>query len=110
MSRVIPECKPSVIPTRVATRDLLFLASALIAACSSNKGTQVRAGGETFADSADQVFYGVEAPLETGGVKRGTLFADTMYVMNDQTRFDFLNGRSDFNTPTGVPDGPMRAD
>jgi LPS export ABC transporter protein LptC len=81
-----------------------------IAACTTNKGTQVKAGGETFADSADQVFYGVTAPLETNGVKRGTLVADTMYVMNDQTRFDFLVGRVEFNTPTGVPDGTMRAD
>ena len=86
------------------------LAGACIAACSTNKGTQVKARAETFADSADQVFYKVEAPLETGGVKRGTLYADTMYVMNDQTRFDFLNGHSEFNTPLGVPDGSMRAD
>ena len=91
-----------------ATRDLLFLV-VLVAACTNNKGTQVKAGGETFADSADQVFYGVEAPLESGGVKRGTLFADTMYVMNDQTRFDFRSGHVEFNTVTGVPDGSMRA-
>jgi LPS export ABC transporter protein LptC len=89
----------------------LALALALaLAACSTNKGTQVKASGETFADSADQVFFGVTAPLENGGVKRGTLFADTMYVMNDQTRFDFLNGRVEFNTATGMPDGTMRAD
>jgi LPS export ABC transporter protein LptC len=79
-------------------------------ACKANKGTQVKASGETFADSADQVFYGVEAPLESGGVKRGTLFADTMYVMNDQTRFNFRMGRIEFNTALGVPDGSMRAD
>ena len=88
----------------------LTLALPLIFACTANKGTQVKAGGETFADSADQVFYGVEAPLESGGVKRGTLFADTMYVMNDQTRFDFRMGRVEFNTALGVPDGSMRAD
>ena len=82
----------------------------MLVACSTNKGTQVKASGETFADSADQVFFQVEAPLENGGVKRGTLFADTMYVMNDQTRFDFLMGRVEFNTTLGVPDGSMRAD
>ena len=82
----------------------------MAAACSTNKGTQVKAGGETFADSADQVFYGVTAPLESDGVKRGTLFADTMYVMNDQTRFDFLKGHVEFNTTTGLPDGSLRAD
>lgn len=93
-------------------RDLLlaFAFVGLVGACSTNKGTQVKAGAETFVDSADQVFYGVTAPLENGGIKRGTLFADTMYVMNDQTRFDFLNGRVEFNTVTGVRDGTMRAD
>jgi LPS export ABC transporter protein LptC len=92
-------------------RSPLCLALAfLFIACKTNKGTQVKASGETFADSADQVFYGVEAPLESGGVKRGTLFADTMYVMNDQTRFDFRMGRVEFNTALGVPDGSMRAD
>jgi LPS export ABC transporter protein LptC len=97
-----------VIPS--AARELLVAAVAVIlVGCTTNKGTQVKASGETFVDSADQVFYGVTAPLETGGVKRGTLFADTMYVMNDQTRFDFLIGRVEFNTPTGVPDGSMRA-
>jgi LPS export ABC transporter protein LptC len=89
---------------------IALAAVALTLACGTNKGTQVKAVGETFADSADQVFYGVEAPLESGGIKRGTLFADTMYVMNDQTRFDFRSGHVDFNTTTGVPDGSMRSD
>ncbi|HET9424685.1 MAG TPA: LPS export ABC transporter periplasmic protein LptC [Gemmatimonadaceae bacterium] len=92
-------------------RRIALLAAAVIAAaCSPNKGTQVKASGDTFADSADQVFYGVEAPFENNGVKRGTLFADTMYVMNDQSRFDFIQGRVEFNTTLGVPDGSMRAD
>jgi LPS export ABC transporter protein LptC len=90
-------------------RYISLIAAMALAACTTNKGTQVKASGATFADSADQVFYGVDAPLETNGVKRGTLFADTMYVMNDQTRFDFIQGRVEFNTPTGVPDGSMRA-
>jgi LPS export ABC transporter protein LptC len=91
-------------------RRVVVIAAIVAAACSTNKGTQVKASGETFVDSADQVFYGVTAPLENGGVKRGTLFADTMYVMNDQTRFDFLSGHIEFNTALGVPDGTMRAD
>src|SRR3954466_10624199 len=91
-------------------RLILALAAVSALACSTNKGTQVKARAETFADSADQVFFGVTAPFETGGIKRGTLFADTMYVMNDQTRFDFLNGHSDVNTTTRRPDGSARAD
>jgi LPS export ABC transporter protein LptC len=91
-------------------RMLLVMAADAGVACSTNKGTQVKATTDTFADSADQVFYAVEAPFETGGIKRGTLYADTMYVMNDQSRFDFLQGRVEFNTQLGVPDGSMRAD
>jgi LPS export ABC transporter protein LptC len=88
----------------------IVLVAVALAACTNTKGTQVKASSETFADSADQVFYGVTAPLENGGVKRGTLLADTMYVMNDQSRFDFIQGHVDFNTALGVPDGSMRAD
>jgi LPS export ABC transporter protein LptC len=91
-------------------RILLVVTLVAGAACSTNKGTQVKVTTDTFADSADQVFYGVEAPFENGGIKRGTLYADTMYVMNDQSRFDFLQGRVEFNTQLGVPDGSMRAD
>jgi LPS export ABC transporter protein LptC len=49
-------------------------------------------------------------PLTERGVLRGELFADTLYVMNDQTRFDFIKGLVKFNTKTGAPNGEMRAD
>ncbi len=38
------------------------------------------------------------------------MFADTLYVLNEQTRFDFKVGHVDFNTETGTPNGTMRAD
>lgn len=79
-------------------------------ACTDTRGAPVRTGAMTFADSADQVFYGVQAPFETNGVKRGTLFADTLYVLNESTRFDFKVGHVDFNTETGLPNGSMKAD
>jgi LPS export ABC transporter protein LptC len=81
-----------------------------LSACSDPRGAPVRTGAVTFADSADQVFYGVQAPFETDGVKRGTLYADTLYVLNEQTRFDFKVGHVDFNTETGTPNGSMKAD
>ena len=81
-----------------------------MAACTDPRGAPVRTGAMTFADSADQVFYGVQAPFETNGVKRGTLFADTLYVLNESTRFDFKVGHVDFNTETGLPNGSMKAD
>lgn len=81
-----------------------------LGACSEPRGAPVRTGAVTFADSADQVFFGVQAPFETNGVKRGTLFADTLYVLNESTRFDFKVGHVDFNTETGTPNGSMKAD
>jgi LPS export ABC transporter protein LptC len=81
-----------------------------LSACSDTRGAAVRKGAVTFADSADQVFFNVQAPFETDGVKRGTLFADTLYVLNETTRFDFKVGHVDFNTETGTPNGSMKAD
>lgn len=81
-----------------------------LGACGDNRGAPIRKGAVTFADSADQVLFNVQAPFETDGVKRGTLFADTMYVLNEQTRFDFKVGHVDFNTETGTPNGSMKAD
>jgi len=78
--------------------------------CSDPRGAPVRTGAVTFADSADQVFYGVQAPFEANGVKRGTLYADTLYVLREMTRFDFKGGHVDFNTETGKPNGSMKAD
>jgi LPS export ABC transporter protein LptC len=91
-------------------RRILLAFICAIAACSDGRGTEVKRGVATAADSADQVLYGVQAPFEVGGIKRGTLYADTMYVMNDMTRFDFTVGHVDFNTELGVPNGSMKAD
>ena len=92
-------------------RRMLLLGSAIaVVACSENKGTEVKRGNGTRADSADQVLFGVQAPMEVGGVRRGTLYADTMYVMNDMTRFDFVRGHADFNTELGARTGSMKAD
>jgi LPS export ABC transporter protein LptC len=87
-----------------------LVAVVAVTACSQNRGTEVKRSAATAADSADQILYGVQAPFEVGGVKRGTLYADTMYVMNDMTRFDFTVGHVDFNTELGVPNGSMKAD
>ena len=88
----------------------LVFAACVASACSEPRGAAVKTGAVSFADSADQVFFGVQAPLESDGVKRGTLFADTLYVLNEQTRFDFKVGHADFNTETGTPNGSLKAD
>lgn len=87
-----------------------LIAVVVATGCADTGKAPVRATAVSFVDSADQVFHGVQAPMESNGVKRGTLYADTLYVMNDQTRFDFIDGRVEFNTELGKPDGMMRAD
>jgi len=62
------------------------------------------------ADSAEQVMFQFSSVLTHKGVERGTMTADTAFVFNDQTRFDFRNIHVDFNTDTGEPNGTMRAD
>ena len=77
-------------------------------ACSETKGPPVSPKSD--ADTAEQVGFGVRTLLTANGVQKGELQADTMYVYNDQTKFDFRNARVKFNTETGVPNGTMRAD
>jgi LPS export ABC transporter protein LptC len=61
------------------------------------------------ADSADQVMIEVRTLLTERGVKQGELFADTAYVYDDNSRFEFRNVRTTFNTPTGAPNGTLTA-
>lgn len=92
----------------------LLLCSAVVCAgggvggCS--KAKQPPVSPHTAADSAEQVGFGVRTLLTANGVQKGELLADTMYVYNDQTKFDFRNARVKFNTETGAPNGTMRAD
>jgi LPS export ABC transporter protein LptC len=59
------------------------------------------------ADSADQVFFGMQFFLTTNGIKRGDLTADTAYILDDQTRFDLRRTNVIFTTETGAPQGTM---
>jgi LPS export ABC transporter protein LptC len=77
-------------------------------ACSNSKQPPVGAG-PTVADSADQVLTGVQYILTTKGVQRGELNADTAFVLDDQTRFDFRKAHVNFKTETGAPQGTMEA-
>ena len=76
-------------------------------ACTETKGPPVSPHSD--ADTAEQTGFGVRTLLTTNGVQKGELQADTMYVFNDQTKFDFRNARVKFNTETGAPNGTMRA-
>jgi LPS export ABC transporter protein LptC len=79
-----------------------------MSACTETKGPPV--SPQTDADTAEQIGFGVRTLLTANGVQKGELQADTMYVFNDQTKFDFRNARVKFNTETGAPNGTMRAD
>jgi LPS export ABC transporter protein LptC len=78
------------------------------AACKEPKPPPV--GPPSPMDTAEQVGFGVRTLLTGNGVQKGELQADTMFVYNDQTKYDFRNARVKFNTETGAPNGTMRAD
>jgi LPS export ABC transporter protein LptC len=81
---------------------------AALGACKESKQPPVGVAGPV--DTAEQVGFGVRTLLTGNGVQKGELEADTMFVYNDQTKFDFRNARVKFNTETGAPNGTMRAD
>jgi LPS export ABC transporter protein LptC len=90
---------------------IAVLAAAFIATvgCQETKQPPVIAG-PTAVDSADQVLFGVRYLLTSNGIKRGEVFADTIFVYDDQTRFDLRRARVAFMQDNGTPNGTMRAD
>ena len=92
---------------------LLVLAFAVLVtatACQSKGAAPPVKRGRTMADSAEQVMLNVRMVLTDRGVQRGEMFADTAYVFDDNTRFEFRKVRTTFNTTTGTKDGVMSAD
>jgi len=84
---------------------------AIAALASCGKATNPPVVGETsLADSAEQVIWDGRMVLTDRGVKRGEMFADTIFVFNDQTKFVARRVRSTFNTETGAPNGTLRGD
>jgi LPS export ABC transporter protein LptC len=93
------------------TRPLLALSLTAVlgtGACRSPEQPPVTAVPSA-ADSADQVMIGVRTLLTDRGVQQGELFADTAYVYDDNSRFEFRKVRTTFNTPTGAPNGTLTA-
>jgi LPS export ABC transporter protein LptC len=86
-----------------------FAVALALTACKQGSQTELVKTG-TAADTAEQVMYGVRAPVTQSGVKRGLLRADSMYVFNNQNRFDFFNGNVEFNNADGFPSGTMKGD
>jgi LPS export ABC transporter protein LptC len=83
-------------------------AACALAACRDRQQPPVTAV-QAPADSADQVMVKVRTLLTERGVQQGELFADTAYVYDDNSRFEFRKVRATFNTPTGAPNGTLTA-
>lgn len=88
---------------------LVLLAGAALASGACRKTSQPPVSANATADSADQVMVDVRSLLTNGGVQRGELFADTAYVFDNNSRFEFRVVRTTFNTASGVKDGTMKA-
>ncbi len=87
----------------------VMVAAVLVVASACDKTKQPPVGPPSAADSADQVFTGVQFIMTTKGIDRGVLNADTAYVLDDQTRFDLRHAHVAFKTESGAPQGTMEA-
>jgi LPS export ABC transporter protein LptC len=88
---------------------LLIIASvAAISACQDTQPPPV-AATHGIADSADQVMFSAKFVLTTKGIQRGELLADTMYALEEGTKFDARIAHVIFTTETGAPQGTMDA-
>lgn len=67
-------------------------------------------GELALADSADQILFDVRTPITHSGVKRGEMFADTIYVFRDQTLFVMRRVKANFNSELGAPNGNLKGD
>ncbi|HJQ21547.1 MAG TPA: LPS export ABC transporter periplasmic protein LptC [Gemmatimonadaceae bacterium] len=89
-------------------RFLMLVAAVAAAACSGTGTPPVSAA--TLADSAEQIIFDGHALMTNSGVKRGDMFADTIYVFRDQTLFVLRKVRAIFNTETGAPNGTLKGE
>ena len=81
-----------------------------LAGCKKKGSGPPVAGKATLADSAEQVLINTHSLLTDKGVQRGEMFADTVFIFDDNTRFEMRKVRVTFNTATGAKDGVMSAD
>ena len=89
----------------------LVLAAAVVSIAACRKTTQPPVVGDAaLADSADQIAFDVRTNMTQSGVKRGELYADTMYVFREQTSFLLKPVRANFFTEQGTPNGNLRGD
>ena len=89
----------------------LVAAVAVLAAAACHEAPQTPVAAKAgVADSADQVFFGMQFFMTTSGIQRANLTADTAYVLRDQTEFDLRRANVIFTTETGAAQGTMTGD
>jgi len=93
---------------RFASLSLAAACIVVIAACQDTQPPPV-AATHGIADSADQVMFGAKFVLTTRGIQRGELIADTMFALEEGTKFDARIAHVTFTTETGAPQGTMDA-
>jgi LPS export ABC transporter protein LptC len=87
---------------------LFSICIAVITACQDTSPPPV-AGTRSLVDSADQVMFNATFLLTTKGIQRGQLIADTMFALEEGTKFDARIAHVNFTTETGAPQGTMDA-
>jgi LPS export ABC transporter protein LptC len=88
---------------------VLLVAMTAVAGCSNTSSAPPVGTRNALADSAEQVMLNVRSLLTDHGIQRGEMFADSVYIFDDNTRFELRKVRTTFNTSTGVKDGTMTA-
>lgn len=86
---------------------LFALLAGAVAACQDKAAQPPVGPAVTIADSADQIALKVTIILTDAGVARGTLYADTAFILRDASKFEFRNARVEFNTRQGTKNGTM---
>ena len=88
----------------------LALALVALTDCKKQGSAPPVAAKATLADSAEQVLVNTHSLLTDKGVQRGEMFADTVFVFDENTRYELRKVRVTFNTVTGAKNGVMSAD
>jgi LPS export ABC transporter protein LptC len=88
---------------------VLVTVMAMSAGCSRSVSAPPVGTRDSMADSAEQVMLNVRSLLTDRGIQRGEMFADSVYIFDDNTRFEMRRVRTTFNTAAGVKDGTMTA-
>ena len=88
-------------------RTILLLATALLCACTDDKGPPIAANTMTTADSADQVLYGQRMLITDRGLNRAEIHSDTAYFFDENTRTDMRIVHADFFDSQGVRNAIM---